>query len=233
MVTCVVAISKVSLACLKPYKELAYQDLKLYNIYIAQHSNLATTHPINGSEIQASHATADGNTPLAGYLATQEHKPKDRKGKIRSRHPEMPNRAALPYTHSRTRTRTRRWSTQTHGEDGEGVGRRGRQGGGGGRRGGGPGEVGPEEEEVFPLLRLRRAPVPQQRPPPPPPPLGAGAAAAVLLVARADPAPAAHRPLRAGLLLDERGERHEPAPPRGARMLAPLVVVVVRRRRLR
>lgn len=168
MVTCVVAISKVSLACLKPYKELAYQDLKLYNIYIAQHSNLATTHPINGSEIQASHATADGNTPLAGYLATQEHKPKDRKGKIRSRHPEMPNRAALPYTHSRTRTR--RWSTQTHGEDGEGVGRRGRQGGGGRRRGGGPGAVGPEEEEVFPLLRLRRAPVPQQRPPPPPPP---------------------------------------------------------------
>lgn len=120
-----------------------------------------------------------------------------------------------------------------NGEDGEGVGRRGRQGGGGRRRGGGPGAVGPEEEEVFPLLRLRRAPVPQQRPPPPPPPLGAAAAAAVLLVARADPAPAAHRPLRAGLLLDERGERHEPAPPRGARMLAPLVVVVVRRRRLR
>jgi hypothetical protein len=119
----------------------------------------------------------------------------------------------------------------THGEDGEGGVRRGR---GGGSRGGGARAVRPQQEEVLALFGLRGAPVTQQRALPPRLllrrlPTHAGASG--VLVARADPAPAAGAALGAGLLLDERGERHEPAPS----ALAPVVVVwvLVRRRRRR
>uniref|UniRef100_A0A0A9G000 Uncharacterized protein n=1 Tax=Arundo donax TaxID=35708 RepID=A0A0A9G000_ARUDO len=119
-----------------------------------------------------------------------------------------------------------------NGEDGEGGVRRGRGRGGGG---GGARAVRPEQEEVLTLLGLRGAPVPQQRPLPRPlrglPSSGGWSdPASLVLVARADPAPtAACAALRAGLLLDERGERHEPAPA----ALAPVVVVRRRRRRRR
>lgn len=121
----------------------------------------------------------------------------------------------------------------THSEYGEdGV-----RGGRGGDGDGGTKTVRSEQKEVLALFALSGAPIAQQRALQPrlhrrlrrlPSYAGASYSCRVI-VARGDPAFAAGYglALRAGLLLDERGERHETAPS----CLPPVMLLVVRRRR--
>lgn len=120
----------------------------------------------------------------------------------------------------------------THGEDGEG----GVRGGRGGDGDGGTQAVRSEQEEVLALFALRGAPIAQERALQPRlrrrlPSCARASYSRCILVSCGDPAFAADYgvSLRAGLRLDERGERHETAPS----CLAPVMLLVVRRRRRR